>query len=359
MQHKMPLKNYKNINIRLNLEYELKNFLNKEKQYTIPIFIPHRGCKNECVFCNQRKISGVTTDVTVEDVDKIIKNRLEELKNNRNKKIEIAFFGGSFTGIPIADQIRYLKVANKYIKLNEVVSIRLSTRPDYISVPILKMLKKYNVKTIELGVQSMDDNVLSISKRGHTKLDVIRASKLINLFEFRLGAQIMVGLPGSSIDTEIKTIKSVLKLKPKDLRIYPVYVISPSKLYDMYKEKKYIPLSLEDAILRCHKIVNECERTDIRIIRLGLQSTDEICSKNNDIVGPISDNFAEYVMSDIVKENIEEKLNKNILKKEDNINLNILVPKKYISVVIGPKKRNKLYFEEKYSLRFKVKGENT
>jgi len=140
MQHKMPLKNYKNINIRLNLEYELKNFLNKEKQYTIPIFIPHRGCKNECVFCNQRKISGVTTDVTVEDVDKIIKNRLEELKNNRNKKIEIAFFGGSFTGIPIADQIRYLKVANKYIKLNEVVSIRLSTRPDYISVPILKML---------------------------------------------------------------------------------------------------------------------------------------------------------------------------------------------------------------------------
>lgn len=355
----MPLKNSKSINIELDLEKELKNFLNKEKQYTIPIFIPHRGCKNECVFCNQRKISGVTTDVTDKDVDDIIKKRLEELKSNKNKKIEVAFFGGSFTGIPIINQIRYLKTANKYVKSNEISSIRLSTRPDYISVPILKILKKYNVETIELGVQSMDDNVLKSSRRGHTKLDVIRSSKLIKLFGFRLGHQVMVGLPESDLNTEINTIKASLKLKPNDLRIYPVYVISPSKLYDMYKNKEYIPLSIDDAIYRCHKIINECQKTDVRIIRLGLQSTDEICSKNSDIVGPVSDNFAEYVMSDIVRENIEEKLIKNTIIKEDNVNLNILVPNKYISVVIGPKRRNKLYFENKYNVEFKVKGENT
>lgn len=359
MQHRMLLKVYKDINITLDLEYELKNFLNKEKQYTIPIFIPHRGCKNECVFCNQRKISGVTTDVTDEDVNNIIKCSLEKLKNNKNKRIEVAFFGGSFTGIPIINQIRYLKVANKYIKLGNISSIRLSTRPDYISVPILKMLKKYNVETIELGVQSMDDNVLKSSNRGHTKLDVIRASKLIKLFGFRLGHQIMVGLPESSLNTEIDTIKASLKLDPKDLRIYPVYVISPSKLYDMYKNGEYIPLSIEDATYRCHKIINECQKKDVRIIRLGLQSTDEICSKNSDIVGPISDNFAEYVMSDIIKEKIEEKLIENMIIKEESINLNILVPKRYISVTIGPKKRNKVYFENKYNVEFKVKGENT
>lgn len=356
MQHRTLLKTYENINIELDLKNELKNFLNKDEQYTIPIFIPHKGCKNECVFCNQRKISGVVTNVTEKDVDIIISERLKDFSRSPNKKIEIAFFGGSFTGIPMINQIRYLRVANKYIKNGEVSSIRLSTRPDYISVPILKMLKKYNVKTIELGVQSMNNDVLCLSKRGHTKADVIRASKLINLFGFNLGHQIMVGLPGSTLDIEESTIRDVLKQRPSDLRIYPVYVINPSELYDMYKLKKYIPLSLEDAIYRCHKIINECREKDIKIIRLGLQSTDEICKKNNEIVGPVSDNFAEYVMADIIKDKIEEELLKKIDNQRENINLNILVPKKYISVVIGPKKRNKLYFEEKYNLKYIVKG---
>lgn len=356
MQHKMLLRTYESINIELDLKNELKNFLSKDEQYTIPIFIPHKGCKNECVFCNQRKISGVVSNVTDKDVDKIISERIKELPKIKNKKIEVAFFGGSFTGIPIVNQIRYLKVANKYIKSGEVSSIRLSTRPDYISIPILKMLKKYNVRTIELGVQSMNNNVLSLSKRGHTKSDVIRASKLIKLFGFNLGHQIMVGLPGSTLEAEVNTIKDVLKQNPSELRIYPVYVINPSELYDMYKLKKYIPLSLEEAIYRCHKIINECQKTNIKIIRMGLQSTDEICKKNEDIVGPVSDNFAEYVMADIIKEKIEKEFLKKIKNQKESINLNILVPKKYISVVIGPKKRNKLYFEEKYNLKYNVKG---
>lgn len=357
MQHKKPLKAYKNINIKLDLNYELKNFINKDKQYTIPIFIPHRGCKNDCVFCNQVKISGVSTEVSSSDVEKIISSRLKEFNDKNNKRIEIAFFGGSFTGIKLVDQIRFLKVANKYIKSGEVSKIRLSTRPDYISIPILKMLKKYNVETIELGIQSMDNNVLSLSKRGHTSLEVIRACKLIKLFGFRLGAQIMIGLPGSDAKKEIDTIKSVLKLHPSDIRIYPVYVINPSKLYEMYKRGEYTPLSIDDAIYRCHKVVNECQKTDVRIIRLGLQSTDEICVSNSEIEGPVSDNFAEYVMSDIIKEKIEKDLKSKIEKCNDKIILNVIVPKKYISVVVGPKKRNKIYFENKYNLKYCVKGD--
>lgn len=350
MQQKMHLKKYQSIDLYLDLKNELKNFLNKEQQYTIPIFIPHRGCQNECVFCNQRKISGVTTEISIKEIDKIISGRLNNFSNG--KKVEIAFFGGSFTGIPFVNQIRYLKVADKYVKSGRVSSIRISTRPDYISVGILKMLKKYNVKTIELGVQSMDDEVLNLSKRGHSRLDVIRASKLIKLFGFNLGHQIMIGLPGSNTDKEINTIKSVLKEEPSELRIYPVYVINPSELYDMYKLKKYKPLSLEDAIYRCHKVINECQKTNIRIIRLGLQSTDEICQNNGEIIGPVSDNFAEYVMSDIIRERIEKELK----EKNNYVDLNIFVPKKYVSVVVGPKRRNKIYFKEKYGVNCNVKG---
>lgn len=156
------------MDIKLDLNTELKNFINKENQYTIPIFIPHKGCPNNCVFCNQKKISGQIEDVTVDDVDKKIQEYLGYYTDT-SKKIEIAFFGGSFTGIDVEMQVKYLETANKYILKNKVDSIRISTRPDYINQEILNILKKYNVKTIELGVQSMDDHVLEVAQRGQKK----------------------------------------------------------------------------------------------------------------------------------------------------------------------------------------------
>lgn len=351
------------IDLKEDIKYELKNFLNKKNQYTIPIFIPHRGCKNECVFCNQKKISGQIKNVTVEDVDNIIKERLEKL-DNVEKNIQIAFFGGSFTGIKISEQKNYLEVAKKYIDMGKVESIRLSTRPDYINIKILKMLKTYGVKSIELGVQSMDNDILKLSKRGHTKEDVIRASRLIRLFGFELGHQIMVGLPGSSISTEIYTIKEVLKLRPVDLRIYPVYVIYPSELYDMYKQKNYIPLTINQAIDRVCNIVKECQKTNIRIIRLGLQSTDEITKNNKEIVGPVCDNIAEYVQAKLILKVLDKKIEEKVLSNEvleNTKNLILLdIENKNASIVIGPKRINKLYLEnkyKKYNIVLKVKGE--
>lgn len=337
--------------IKLDLTCDLKNFINKDKQYTIPIFIPHKGCPNSCIFCNQKKISGQIKNVDLSDVDNIIKTYLSYYKD-LSKKIEIAFFGGSFTGIDINLQIDYLKVAKKYIDNGEVNSIRLSTRPDYISEEILEMLKKYGVDTIELGVQSMDDKILSIAKRGHTSQDVIRASKLIKKYNIRLGHQIMIGLPNSTMETEIYTIRECIKLKPTQLRIYPVYVIEDSELYDMYNSREYTPLSIAEAVKRCVAVVKECQSEDVAIIRLGLQSTSEITSSNSNIFGPVCDNFAEYVIAAIIREHIEK-----YLKKDQNEDIIVHVPRKYVSVTVGPKKINKIYFENKYNVRYIVKGE--
>lgn len=338
--------------INLDLKHELKNFSNKKEQYTIPIFIPHKGCPNNCVFCNQKKISGQLTDVTAQDVEDKIEEYLKYYSNSK-KKIEVAFFGGSFTGIPIDKQIEYLQVANSYVKKGLVGAIRISTRPDYINRNILDTMKKYNVKTIELGVQSMDNEILTLSKRGHTALDVVNASKLIRDYDIELGHQIMIGLPGSILKSEVYTIKECIKLKPQQLRIYPVYVIADSELYSMYENSEYKPLSINEAVKRCKAVIHECQKTEISIIRLGLQSTDEITAKNSQLKGPVSDNLAEYVMASLVKDKIEKEIKD---RKIDDGKLIINVLKKYVSICIGPKKINKIYFENKYNIKFIVKG---
>ena len=311
----------------------------------------HKGCPHACVFCNQRRISGTIKDTTVEDVDNIIKEYLDYYLNT-DKKIEIAFFGGSFTGIDLSLQEAYLKVAYKYIIDGKVDSIRLSTRPDYINDEILTLLTKYGVKTIELGVQSMNDEILDKAKRGHTRDDVINASNLIRQYGIRLGHQIMIGLPYSSINSEVYTIKECLKLEPEQLRIYPVYVIEDSELYDMYEAGEYKALEIGEAVDRCVAVIHECQKTNVQIIRLGLQSTSEITAKNANIYGPVSDNFAEYVMAALIRERIENE----IVNKDGDIV--VYVPKRYISATIGPKKINKIYFENKFNVKYIVKGED-
>lgn len=344
--------------INIDLSDELKNISNKDDQYTIPIFIPHLGCNNECVFCNQRKISGNSKIQNIEEIRADIDEHLEYFK--MKKKVQIAFFGGSFTGIPIKHQIKYLELANEYISKGKVDSIRISTRPDYINIRIVKMLKKYNVATIELGVQSMDDVVLESSKRGHTSIDVIRAAIIINLLNIELGFQVMVGLPKSTVKSEILSMSKLLKFNPKQLRIYPVYVLEKSQLYDMYLKNEYIPLTLDDAVARTAEVIKICRSSDVQIIRIGLQSTQEISASNSKIVGPVSDNFAEYALSKIVLERLEkEVINKINVDNVENSKqkIELFVNKKYISIAIGPNKINKNYLQNKYNIDLSVKGE--
>jgi len=297
-----------------------------KKEYIIPIFVPHLGCPNDCTFCNQKKISGQTKNVKAEDVKNTIEYYLNNFKDD-NKYIEVAFFGGSFTGIDIDKQKELLSVAYEYIKNKKIDSIRISTRPDYINKEILKMLKSYGVKTIELGVQSTNDYILNKSKRGHTFEDVKKASKLIRKNGFILGHQMMVGLPESTRQDEINTAKDLIKLKPKIVRIYPVLVIKGTQLEKDYESGEYTPLTVEQAVETAKDLLVLFNKKKINVIRIGLQNTNEITDPNSKksqvVAGPYHPAFRQLVESRLWYDNITneiKKVNSNVTHIQIDVN---------------------------------------
>ena len=325
-----------------------------EKQYVIPIFVPHLGCPNDCIFCNQKSISGQTKMLTEDDMIEQIEYYLESFKDKTAKK-EIAFFGGSFTGIDIQTQEKFLKIAKSYIDAGKVDSIRISTRPDYINKNILKMLKKYKVKTIELGVQSAVDSILQRSNRGNTFKDVKKASRLIRWYGFVLGHQMMVGLPESTELDEINTAKKLIKLKPKIVRIYPVLVIKNTKLEKEYNEGIYTPLTIVQAVERCKSIVYLFNKKNIQIIRIGLQTTEEICSpeaESSDVVaGPYHPAFRQLVESSLWYDSILDK----IKKLNDKVKIaQIIANPMDVNNIIGHKKENIMKLKETYNLDIQI-----
>lgn len=270
----------------------------EKKHLIIPIFVPHLGCPNNCIFCDQKSISGQTKQVTREDVKKIVDEHLEMFGEQKAYK-EIAFFGGSFTAIEVEKQVELLEAAYEYIKEKKINSIRISTRPDYIDKEILKRLKKYKVKTIELGVQSSNNFILEKAKRGHTFEDVKKASKLIRRHRFILGHQMMIGLPESGLPDDMKTAEDLAKLKPKIMRIYPVLVIKGTELEKEYNEGKYRPLNVPQAIEMCKDVYYYLNKKKIKVIRIGLQTTDLICDPKTEgstvVAGPYHEAFRQLV----------------------------------------------------------------
>lgn len=327
-----------------------------KKEYIIPIFVPHLGCKKCCTFCNQRTISGEKKQVTAEDVTKTIEYYLKNFKDE-HKYVEVAFFGGSFTAIEREKQEELLTAVQPYIKNKKVDSIRLSTRPDAIDKSILKMLKKYHVKTIELGVQSSNNYILARCKRGHSFEDVIKASKLIRLYGFNLGHQIMVGLPDSNEKDDIQTAKDSIKLRPKMVRIYPVLVIKGTELEEEYEKGDFIPLTVSQAVERSKEIVKLFNQKHIQIIRVGLQNTDTITdvSKNESevIAGPYHPAFGQLVEDSIWYDKIVEKI-KNINAKV--IKVEIEANPKNINNIIGHKKENIKKLKDTYAVIITVKS---
>ena len=324
-------------------------------KYIIPIFVPHLGCPNDCIFCNQKSISGQKKNLTKEEAKKQIDSFLENLKDKKEEK-EIAFFGGSFTGIEEEKQNELLELANEYIKRGEVKSIRISTRPDYIDKKILKRLKKYHVKTIELGVQSASDYILDRAERGHSFEDVKKASKLIRRYGFVLGHQMMVGLPESTRKDEINTAKELIKLKPKIVRIYPVLVVKGTKLEKEYKDGKYEPLSVVQAVEICKELVRMFADKKIEIIRVGLQNTDEISDPKNEksevVAGPYHPAFRQLVESSLWCDSIVDKIKKlNVKVKEVEVTINPID----VNNVVGHKKENIKKLKDTYDVDLKIK----
>ena len=327
-----------------------------KKEYIIPIFVPHLGCPNNCIFCNQKKISGQTKMVNAKDVEDTIEYYLKNFKDD-NKYVEVAFFGGSFTAIEKEKQEELLQAVQKYIHDKKVNSIRISTRPDAIDKDILKMLKKYHVKTIELGVQSMNNYILNRSQRGHTVEDVKKASKLIRWNGFILGHQMMVGLPESTKQDEINTAKELIKLKPKIVRVYPVLVIKDTPLAIEYENKEYTPLTVTQAVERCKEIVELFNKHKINVIRIGLQNTEEISDPSKEtsqvVAGPYHPAFRQLVESSMWYDSLLngiKKINTKVIK------VKIIANPENINNIIGHKKENVLKLKEVYDVDVAVES---
>ena len=329
-----------------------------KKEYIIPIFVPHLGCKQCCTFCDQKTISGETKQVTADDVRNTIEYYLKNFKNDNY--VEVAFFGGSFTAIPIETQKELLEAVQPYIKGKKVDSIRLSTRPDAIDKNILKMLKKYHVKTIELGVQSSNNYILERCKRGHTFEDVKKASKLIRKYRFKLGHQMMVGLPESTEKDDIKTAEDIIKLKPKLVRIYPVLVIKGTGLEREYRNKEFTPLTVGQAVERSKEILRLFAKKNIQVIRIGLQNTETIADpKNKDsevVAGPYHPAFGQLVEDSIWYDKIVyeiKKINAKVIRVEIEAN------SQNINNIIGHKKENINKLKDTYAVITTVKANNS
>ncbi|HGM1478659.1 TPA: elongator complex protein 3 [Clostridioides difficile] len=318
------------------------------KKRIIPIFVPHKGCPHDCIFCNQKKITGVSTDVTSEDARNIIEECLETI--DKDADIEIAFFGGSFTAIDIDIQKSLLSVAKEYVEKGLVKDIRMSTRPDCIDEDILSMLKEYKTSIIELGVQSLDEKVLLDSIRGHQSEIVYKSSKMIKNSGIKLGLQMMIGLPADTEEKCIFTAKKFVELKPDCVRVYPTLVVKDTGLEKLMEQNKYNPFTLEESVNIVKKVLVLFYVNNINVIRVGLQATDDIQIGKAVLAGPYHPAFRELVEADMIKDYLEFVIlqNKNI--KQMLVKSN----KKNISKIIGNKKTNVKYMEEKFGVLLKT-----
>ncbi len=317
-----------------------------KKHVNIPIFIPHLGCPNQCVFCNQRTISG-TQSFDIDTVDTAIHDALSTVLPEQ--EVEIAFFGGSFTGIDRSLMISLLKIAYKYIESGRVSSIRLSTRPDYISEEILNILKLYGVKTVELGLQSINDKVLSISKRGHTSIDAEKACKMIVDAGFSLVGQMMVGLPGSTLESELETADFIIKCGAKGARIYPTVVFHDTELCDMALSGDYTPITADEAILRSGMLFERFIDAGIDVIRIGLCSQDTIFLDETYYAGPNHPALGELVIGEFFYQRVRKIINELDIENINNC-LHIYVAPGMLSKAIGQKKKNKTRLVQEFGL---------
>lgn len=322
------------------------------RHYNIPIFIPHVGCPFTCIFCNQKKIAAVTSPPKTEDIKQIIEQHLTTIA--KNSTVEVAFFGGSFTAIERAWQIKYLQAVKSYLDSGEVGSIRISTRPDFIDENILNLLKEYGVKTIELGVQSLDDGVLQKSGRGYLVADVVRAAQLIKNHHFTLGIQLMLGLPGDNYDLAIKSAQIAISLRPDIARIYPTLVIQDTYLANLYARGLYEPLTLDEAVTISKEIYLQFIGEGIKVIRMGLHPSEELQTGEAIVAGPFHPAFGELVEQEIFYDRAKGLLDQ--LKGEFS-KIIIYVNPRDISKMIGNKRQNIIKLQKEYRLdEIMVKG---
>lgn len=314
------------------------------RESIIPVFVPHLGCPNDCVFCNQRRISGSIEPAKPEDVAAAIERA--KVVTPESTRRQLAFYGGSFTAIPDAEQEALLGAAQPYLKSGVISSIRLSTRPDAIDGAVLARLHRYGVETIELGAQSMSDRVLALSGRGHTVQDVVDASEAIKAAGFRLILQMMTGLPGSDDESDVESAKAIAALRPDGVRVYPTVIVRDTVLCDMWRAGRYKEHTVEDAVRVCARILPVFEAAGIPVIRLGLNPTEDL-SGGDAIAGAYHPALGELVRARIMRGKAEVLLSGVELGETATIRVN----PRLVSQLVGQHGANRDYLLHKFGLK--------
>lgn len=286
----------------------------KKKMLIVPFYVNHKGCPERCVFCDQDSISGRDGGIPSEDqIKSEISSYLESWQGEGRR--EVAFYGGTFTSLPPAMQERMLEAVKPFIDAGEIDSVRVSTRPDAIDENVLKLLNGFGVETIELGVQSMDDEVLQLSGRGHSASDTEKAAKLISEYGFTLGCQLMPGLPGDSHEKSMKSAKKIIELGAQIARIYPALVIRGTELEKMFLQGNYKPLTMDEALNLCADMLQLFRERNIHVIRVGLQAEKSL--ESSVLSGPYHPSFGEMVESAIFMKKTRQLIIEQSLSMKD------------------------------------------
>ena len=313
------------------------------RESIIPVFVPHLGCPNDCVFCNQRRISGSVAPATAEDVVSAIENALRLTPPGTRR--QLAFYGGSFTAIPVAEQESLLGAAVPYLERGDIASLRLSTRPDAIDGAVLRRLRSYGVETIELGAQSMSERVLALSGRGHTAADVEDAARAVKGAGFRLILQMMTGLPGADDESDVESARRIAALGPDGVRVYPTVIVRDTALCDLWRAGRYKEHTVEDAVRVCARILPVFERAGIPVIRLGLNPTEDL-SGGDAVGGAYHPALGELVKSRIMRDRAEKILS-GAKRGEQAV---LRVNPRLMSQLVGQHGANRAYLVERFGL---------
>ncbi len=311
------------------------------KNRIIPLFIPHAGCPCACVFCDQKKITGMDTPVTPEQVQKEIEAALPRA----GRGCQLAFYGGSFTAMKPETQETLLGTATPYLRDGSIESIRLSTRPDAVDEETIGRLKAYGVHTVELGCQSMDNRVLRLSGRGHTREDTIQASGMLHQGGLDQVLQMMTGLPGDDGTASIATAKQLIALKPQGVRIYPTVVLKNTQLHRMMLRGDYQPQSVESAVALCAQLYELFLMAEIPVIRVGLNPTEDL-SGGEAVAGAYDPALGERVLSRMYRNRAE-----TLLRQRPEVRDAVFyVHPRRISVMVGQKRENIRCLRERFGL---------
>lgn len=304
------------------------------KHANVALFVPHEGCPHGCSFCNQNIITGRRgEDCTPELVTRTAEQALHQMGEERASQAEIAFFGGSFTAIEEGRMESLLRAAYPYVANGSFAGIRVSTRPDCVEEKVLALLKNYGVTAVELGAQSMSDEVLRRNGRGHTAQTVEEASRRVKSFGFSLGLQMMTGLWGDHDEGGMETAVRLAGLFPDTVRIYPTVVLRDTPLHRAMERGEYRPQTLEEAVVLCASLLRLFHRRGIEVIRVGLQASPQL--EEDYVAGPYHPAFRELCEGELYYHFALDQLRGRTKGK-----YTLWVRKRDLSQMIGQKKHN-------------------